>query len=223
LLQPDIYISGIRIQEPVTVLTDFLVAAVCFYAFFKLRKSGRKERPIFYFKYFFLAMGLSTFFGALLGHAFLYKLGFVWKTPAWVTGMCSVFFIERAAIMQARSIMNQRVSKFFSFMNVMELCTFLFLALYFLNFFFVDIHASYGLLVVFVFECFIYIKKKDPGSLMMMFAIGVSTLAAVVHMSKFSIHTWFNYFDLSHVFMAAGSYLFYLGATKIKFEETEVK
>ncbi len=214
-MQPSIEILGLTIQEPVTSFTDLIVAAVCYYAFFHLHGGKSKERSVFYFKYFFLTMAISTTLGGLIGHAFLYAFGFAWKFPGWVVGMCSVAFMERAAIMQARSTMHEKLSRFFAILNIIELGIFIFIAFYTLNFLYVEIHAFYGLLVVFLFEFFIYRKTRSQSSKIIMWGIAASGMAAVVHIAKFSIHTWFNYFDLSHVLMAVGAYLFYRGAKLI--------
>jgi hypothetical protein len=214
-MQPSIEILGLRIDEPITTLTDLLVAAVCFFAYRKLHKAKSKEISVFYFKYFFLTMAISTTLGGLMGHAFLYAFGFIWKTPGWIIGMLSVAFMERAAIMQARYVMRPNVSSFFAFMNILELAVFIFIAFFTLNFFYVEVHAFYGLLVVFLFELFIFRKDRNASCRLILWGIFVSAFAAIVHMSKLSPHVWFNYIDLSHVFMAAGSYLFYLGAEKI--------
>jgi hypothetical protein len=213
--QPSIELLGLEIREPVTSLTDLIVAGVCFYAAYRLRKTKSSERAVVYFRYFFLTMGISTTLGGLIGHAFLYAFGFTWKIPGWITGMCSVAFMERAAIMQARSAMKPAFSRFFALMNIIELAAFIIVAVATLNFFFVEIHAAYGLLVVFLFEYFIRRKTKDAASRLVIFGVLLSAMAAVVHLSKLSVHTWFNYFDLSHLFMAAGAYLFYKGAQQI--------
>jgi uncharacterized protein DUF6962 len=199
----------------VTSLTDLIVAAVCYYAFYRLRQSKSRERSVFYFHYFFLTMAISTTLGGLIGHAFLYAFDFLWKTPGWIIGMCSVAFMERAAIMQARSAMKPGVSHFFAVMNIIELCGFIIIAFYTLDFLYVEIHAFYGLLVVSLFELFIYRKHNDASARLILYGVGVSAMAAIVHITKLSIHTWFNYIDLSYVLMAAGAYLFYSGAKKI--------
>lgn len=197
-------------------LTDLLVAAVNFYAFVQLHKGGSKEKATVYFKYFFLCMGISTTLGGLIGHGFLYAFGFAWKLPGWVVGMSSVFFMERAAIKQARGEMRQSVNTVLSYLNIIELGIFIFIAFYTLNFFFVEVHATYGLMMVFSLEIFVYKRQRNAASRFILFAVIVSALAATVHLAKISPHTWFNYIDLSHFFMAVASYLFYLGANKNK-------
>jgi len=209
-----IEIFGVKVLEPITTLTDLVVAAVCFYAFVRLHRSKSREKSVVYFKFFFLFMGVSTTLGGLIGHAFLYAFGFAWKLPGWVVGMCSVAFMERAAIKQSRSVMPRGLNDFLAWMNIIELAGFIFIAFYTLNFFYVEVHATYGLLVVFFLECFLYQKKKDKESRYILYGVTVSALAALVHIAKISPHTWFNYMDLSHIFMALGSYLFYLGADK---------
>lgn len=206
-------------MEPVATLTDLLVAGVCLYAFVKLHKRRSREKSVIYFKYFFLCMAVSTTLGGIIGHGFLYAFGFAWKLPGWVVGMSSVAFMERAAIKQARSAMHKGVNTFLAYMNIIELAAFIFIAFYTLNFFYVEVHAAYGLMVVFFLEAVVYVKKKDKQSRYILFAVFVSALAAFVHIAKLSPHTWFNYIDLSHVLMAAGSYLFYRGADKQREEQ----
>ncbi len=150
-----IELFGVKVLEPMATLTDLLVAGVCFYAFVKLHKSRSREKSVRYFKYFFLCMAVSTTLGGLVGHAFIYAFGFAWKLPGWVIGMCSVAFMERAAIKQARGVMRMGINDFLAWMNIIELVGFIFIAFYTLNFLVVEVHATYGLLVVFFLECFV--------------------------------------------------------------------
>ncbi|MGZ3862199.1 MAG: DUF6962 family protein [Bacteroidia bacterium] len=208
---------GLEIQEPMTTLTDLVVAAVCFYAFAKLRHLKSPESSFSYFRYFFLFMGISTTLGGIIGHGLLHYLSFAWKTPGWVAGMFSVALMERGAIMHARHLMNPLIGKVFDYLNIIELCIFMFIAFYTLKFGYVEIHATYGLLLSLFLEIFIFVKRKDEGSKLIMYGVLISAGAAVTHIAKISIHTWFNYFDLSHMFMAASCYVFYLGVRKMTF------
>ena len=65
-----ILIGNLRIDEPVTVLTDLIVSAVCFFASFKLFKLSLKNKVHVYLKYYFLSMGIATFIGGVVGHGF---------------------------------------------------------------------------------------------------------------------------------------------------------
>ncbi|MBE0655537.1 MAG: hypothetical protein IH594_17180 [Bacteroidales bacterium] len=50
----------------------------------------------------------------------------------------------------------------------------------------------------------------------MLVAIGFAMLSALVFMNELSIHTWYNYLDISHTLMAFGAYFFYRAAKKLE-------
>lgn len=210
-------VFGFQIMEPVTAATDLLVSGVCLYAFLKIRKGANNLPSINLLKYYFLTLALATAYGGIIGHALQHVLSFGWKVPGWLISMLSIALIERAAILHAKPILRPGIGKFFAILNIIELSVLVSVVLLTLNFFFVEAHAFYGLLIVVSsFELFIYIKTKDEGSKLLLVAVFISALAATVHLTQFSIHIWFNHLDLSHVLMAMAAYVFYLGATKIK-------
>jgi len=215
MMQPhtSIEILGITITEPTTALTDFIVTAACLWAYFRLRKHNGKERVLLYFRIFFLSMALATFIGGLVGHAFLYYLRFEWKLPGWITSMISVAFLERVSIERAKPLMKRQVGYFFMRLNFIELMVFAGLAIFSLDFSFVEIHAAYGMLgVVLSFEIFTFIKTRDLSSKYLIASVGITTLAAIVHIAKFSFSKWFNFFDIGHILLAISSFLIYKSA-----------
>lgn len=215
--QPSIYIAGIRVDEPMATLTDVIVSAVCFYAFYRLQKYHRAGRAQFYFKYYFLLMGIATFLGGVIGHGFLYLFSFGWKLPGWITSMISVALIERSAIAHANPYIKPSIGKFFLVMNLVELTTIMTITLVTLNFQWVEFHSAYGLLfVVGSFHLYTYRKTKDRGSLTILGAIAIVCMASLTFKFKLSPHVWFNYLDLSHTLMAIAAYVFYLGATRLQ-------
>lgn len=212
-----ISLFGITILEPVTVLTNLLITAVCLFAFFKLGKFEKKNSVTNLFRYFFLFMGLATATGGILGHGLLYLTGQVGKLPGWYISMLSIAFIERAAIQHSKPLMHNYWGNFFSILNYVEVAVFLILAFITLNFRFVEAHATYGLFViVFCFELYTYYKKKDNGSKYMFVGTVLAAAAALTHTFKLSLHEWFNYNDVSHVIMATGIYFYYLGAINLQ-------
>jgi len=211
-----ITISGVIIGEPITALTDLLVAAVCLYACLNLRKTSNPVPAVRLFAYYFLSMAIATAYGGIIGHAFIHLLSFPWKVPAWILSMVSVALLERSAIFHAQSLLPKSTIKFFAVLNVMELSTMIIVVLRTLNFFFVEAHAAYGLLViVFSFELIVFLKTKNEASKFMLLAVGVAALAAGVHLFELAPHRWFNHLDLSHTLMAVAAYLFYRGAKTI--------
>ena len=216
-IKTKIDLFGFQIMEPVTAATDLLVAAVCLYAFAKINRSRNSLSSVQLLKYYFLTLAISTTYGGIIGHALQHILSFGWKVPGWLISMISIALIERATILHAQPILRPGLGKLFAILNIIELITLISVVLITLNFFFVEAHAAYGLLVIVSsFELFIYLKTKNEGSRLLLIAVVISALAATVHLTKFTIHVWFNHLDLSHVLMAGAAYVFYLGAIKIK-------
>ena len=146
--QPSIYPFGIRIDEPMATITDVVVSAVCFYAFYKLKRKNLPGRSQWYFLYYFLLIGIATFLGGVIGHGFLYALSFAWKLPGWIISMISVALIERSAISHARRLIKPAVVRFFLVLNIIELLVIMTITMTTLNFFWVQVHSAYGLLVL---------------------------------------------------------------------------
>lgn len=240
--QPSIFPFGLRIDEPVTTITDLMVSFVCFYAFFKLNKIDLKNRVHLYLKYYFLSMGIATAIGGLIGHGFLYLFvaqweapeGFVhfigkvfgqnllkevanpWKLPGWLTSMFSIALVERASIEYARPIINRKVGSFFAWLNIIELMTFVTITFVTLNFFFVEVHSAYGLLIVVSgFNVTVFLKTRKKGSKLFLIAVGFSAIGALFFMNKWGFSPWFNHFDVSHTLMTCSAFCFYLGAKEI--------
>ena len=211
-----IYISGIRIDEPIVTATDLLVSFLCFLFFFRIHKSRKKEKVFLYFKIYFLTMGIATFLGGIIGHAFMYSFSFYWKLPGWITSMISIMFMERAAIEHTRIWLSDSLVKIFGIVNIIEFLTFLTLTIVTLDFFFVEFHSGYGLMfVVLSLEGFLYIKTKNAASKLILFGVAFAALAALFFMNKISPHQWFNYLSVSHVLMAVAATFFYEGAKRI--------
>lgn len=218
-----IEVAGITIMEPVTVATDLLVSVVCLYAFFQLKNTKSKSLTVKLFTYYFFTMALATLYGGLIGHGFLYLLTFSWKVPGWLISMVSVALIERAAIRHAQPLLKPGIGKFFAIVNIIELLILTAVVFFTLNFFFVEAHAAYGLLVVvFSFELYVYRMTKAEGSRLLLIAVLISSIAALVHLTQLTIHPWFNHLDFSHVLMAIAAYVFYLGARKIHEASTKL-
>lgn len=166
--------------------------------------------------YFFL-LGMATLLGGIIGHGFIYLLSFSWKLPGWILSMISVAALERSAIQHARSYIDPRISKFFLVLNILELLTIMSIAMYTLNFRWVELHSGYGLLaVVLPFHSYVYLKTRNRGSLIMVMAVMIASVAALIYMNRISFHSWFNYIDISHVLMAIAAFIFYKGATLLK-------
>ena len=211
--QPPMFLWGLRIDEPVTSLTDVLVGVVCLYAWWQLRKLDRPGLSQQYLRYYFLTMGIATILGGVIGHAFLYRFSFAWKLPGWVISMVSVSLVERACIAHAAPLLSRRMVRILKTANIVELLTFMGLAMYTLNFNFVGVHSAFGLLVVvFPLQWLAWRRTGNEGSRLFLVAVGWATVAYVIYLSRWSLHLYYNYLDISHTIMMYCAWLFYKGA-----------
>jgi hypothetical protein len=224
IIQPDIFLGEIRVAEPVTSLTALMISAICFYAWGRLQRTAPVHAVPFLIRMFFLLMGLATLVGGVIGHAFLYMFSLAWKIPGWVLSMVAIAALERAAIVHARPLMGPAWGRVFGIMNLVELATFMTLALATLNFHFVEVHAGYGLVVVVgLFEGYVYYRRRDPGSRLILLAIPVAAVAVAAHLAHFSVSVWFTYFDIGHVLMCVGAYMMLRGAEAMRYYDPEDK
>ncbi|MBY5959936.1 hypothetical protein KUV50_17420 [Membranicola marinus] len=212
--QPSIYPFGIRIDEPVTTLTDLVIAAICFYAFFALRKKKGTHKVYYLIQGYFLCIGFSTLLGGLIGHGFLYAFTPQWKFPGWAISMVGINLIERVMLSFSKSFIRPGYARFFSMVNIVELLVFAYLTFTTLNFAYVEIHTAYGLMI-FVLGFSLYHYFKGNHSEMMRYfiwAVFAVIVAFFFFATKIGLGIWFNYMDISHVFLALSAWLFYKGA-----------
>jgi len=211
-----IFIGDVRIDEPIVTITDLVISVLSFYYYYKLRNHPSQHLTFFYFKYYFLVMGIATAFGGIIGHAFLYAFTFAWKLAGWVISMIAIMLIERAAIEHTRILLNNKIINWLRIINVVEFVIFLGLTFYFLDFFYVELHTAYGLMVVlFSLELLLFIRAKNDASRLLLIAVVLVGIAAFVFMGRIVLHQWFNHMALSHVFMSIATVLIYKGVKKI--------
>lgn len=210
IIQPGIDIFGFHLMEPVTVITDFLVAGVCFYAWQKLKKVNHKTQAQFYTQIFMLLMGIAATFGAIFGHGLIHIVHPLWKIPGWFFSMFSVAFIERAAIAQASQVMSKKVASFFLKLNIIELIVLCIITIITIEFKYVEFHSAYGfLIVVLLFHTYNYTKTRNEGSWLMLLNTILLLIAVFIYNYPVIIHTFFNHRDLAHIVMAISIYVIY--------------
>jgi hypothetical protein len=165
-------------------------------------------------------MGFATLFGGIFGHALCYRFGAGFKLPGWILSMTAVMLCERAAILHAGKQMPVQITKFFSSLNIAELILMITVTCSTLNFFFVELHAFYGLLIVTgIFELYNYSKTRSEASLRILCSVAFSSIAAVVHILQLSPYRWFNALDLAHSIMCISIFILFSGIKRIIFDQ----
>ena len=211
---PDIYIGSLKIQEPITVLTDVLVACVCVLAFIKTKTKG-STKGIQLYRWFFLTTGISTLASAIIGHAFLYQWDFNAKIYGWVTGIISIAFGQYAALYHTKETIGEKNFNMLFWINLFEVCLALCLVFVVFKFIVVEVHSAVGLVLgVTILEYCQYKKTRSILSKHMMIGVAIAVLAVLCHVFKLAISVWFNHLDLSHVIIAIAVYVMYKGVYK---------
>ena len=199
---PDVFLFGLRIQEPITTLTDIFVSLICFYAFTQTRKKLPVGKLRNYLSYYFLLMGFSTLFGGVCGHAFQYVLGTDGKLPGWLISTIAILLFELATIQLAKSFLSEQITKVLSWLAIVEFIVLFSLILISKDLKFVQFHATFGILIVSTSLHFVMtIKKLNPGSKFILAGVGLLALTALVFNQQLAISHWFNHMDIAHVLM----------------------
>lgn len=212
-------IFGLDLLEPMTFVTDLLVAVFCFIYYYKIRNIDIKEFDNKYFKLFFIIFGLSTLIAGF-AHIFYNYLGITPHIISWILSGLSIYYIEMCSITFVKS---EKIKKYLNHLIYIQLFLFTFSIIYFKQFQFVKYNSFIGLILfVLILELISLIKSSNKGSWFIIIGIFFTFLSAIVHSIKFSIHKWFNYNDLSHIFLLLCIYFLYAGAMyKIKLNEQE--
>ncbi len=219
---PTIYIGDLRIDEPITTLTDLLFIGVCFFAFFKTKHIS-DDKALTLYRWFFLLTGASTLVAALIGHAFLYYFGADAKIYGWVTGLFGTSVAQFGALYHTRNSISESLYKTLMIVCAIEVVAAFISVFAFWSFVVVEIHSAFGLvLIVTILENIHYKKTKSQLSLFMIYGVGMAVVAVLCHVFKLAFSVWFNHADLSHVFMAISMYLMYKGASKYQSPSIEL-
>lgn len=211
------FLFGIRIDEPVITFTDLLVSAICFLFAFRIRKTQESNRTIFFFKLYFLFLGIASLLGGIIGHAFLYKLNIYWKLAGWVPCMLAIASIGFAVIEHSRIILNDSFVKLLKGINILVFIYFLFLVIQSIDFVHVVIHSFFGLVfLVFCLEGYLYLKIKNQASGYFMGGVVVAAIAAILFSNKISFGYWLDYQGVSHLLIVFTVIFFNEGTKRIE-------
>lgn len=218
--QPSIFAWGLRIDEPMTMLTDLFVTAICLVAFTRVRLLSPSSAINQYMALYFLGMAISTALSGIIGHGFLYAFGNVWKLPGWIVSIISVLFIQAALLEMMRSYLSSFTKNLIFWISVLEFCLATVLTIVTLNFVFVVIHIAFGLIGI-VFTLSWYANRRHPkvGYSLFQKAVGWAGIAALVHLNEIGAHTWFNHLDVSHVFVGLSMYTFFKATLAVEEEK----
>jgi uncharacterized membrane protein YfcA len=206
MIDTTIHIGELAVHEPMTVFTDFIIAGFSLAFYFKLKDT--QEQTVHYWSYFFLFMGLSTFVGAFSHALFEIHQGWQYKSfwlPMQLINGLAVYYAQQGTLVSVLD--HSPTKKTWDLIYKIQLGIFIIAVPVFQNFLVAVIDNALGLIPVMI----LHYKYKQPFSKRIANGIAISFLTAVIHISKFSIHAYFNYNDIAHVFILISLWVMYTG------------
>ncbi|MBA3705133.1 MAG: hypothetical protein H0W84_04340 [Bacteroidetes bacterium] len=213
MVDTTIYIGSVAIHEPVTAFSDFMITAIGLSFYYKLRKKSA-DTVIGNWRVFFGLLGLSTLLGGC-AHAFFeiheglsYKI--VWLTMQIVNGI-AIYFAQQATLNSV--LVNSQFAAKWKTSYILQLIIFISVLLFVQKYVVTIVENVIGFIPVmllhFTFRSEVRHYKKIG------YGILVSFITAIVHGTKFSIHSYFNYNDIAHIFIMVSLFFMYQGAKEI--------
>jgi hypothetical protein len=199
-----LHIGSFELSEPVTALTDLFLSALCLYFFFSLRKYNKLSNSVLSWQLFFVLMSISAFIGVLVHGIRAYQTEAGHHTTWMIMNIIVGIAIYFGQVATMRSILNDSKHR-----SVYKLIVNLQLLAYLLcivlmkefNYNVVKIQVAVGMVPVMIMNFYDY-RKGAAGGLWLGLGIGLSFFSGVFHTFKLSINeNWFNYNDISHVFL----------------------
>ncbi len=196
---------GLNLQEPMALITNWILASFSFFAFWSLKKGVSRFQDLW--KMFYLVLGVSMLFGGL-GHLFFQYTGIPGKFPSWTGGVLAGIYASFAMI----SLLNTReTQKKIEILVLIKSVTLLIIAFVTQKFLFVAIDTS----ITYLFFCgYLGIRlSRNNWQGVKFIYLGVLVLipSAIIFGMKINIHRWLNKDDLSHVLMLGCIIFFFLG------------
>jgi hypothetical protein len=197
-----IVLGGYPVFEPMILLTNTVFFLISLYFFFKLKRiPGTYSRQM---KLFLLALGVSTFFGAL-AHAVHYQLGVgtfrVLFSLVGLFSMLSMYYCFRAAY--TVHLDGAPASPKWIMGVIIYILLALIVSLATGSFRLIEINGGLALLFSLWAHYKLYARTRGKGSFLVITGIIISMLSIVAHLAKISFHEYFNHKDVAHVIMIA--------------------
>lgn len=210
---------GLTILEPTTMLTDFAISAVAWWAswqlLFHVRHRPHRCRRLWGIGLLFI--GLGALFGGL-SHGFAAYLddtadAVIWKSTVYAIGLSMVFAVAGSI---SGSPLGATTSRSFCVLNVIAFVLYAAWMIGHDDFLYVIYYYVPAMLCIAALHGRAHLKYRSDGAAWIMSGVVVTLLGAVVQQSKISLHLHFNHNDLFHVIQIIGLALFFRGVSVLR-------
>jgi hypothetical protein len=192
----------VTVSEPVTLITDYILAGVTAWLCFLLWKQRESQRARYGWTIAFGALALGAFLGGTW-HGFM-QSALLWKATVLAIGVASFAMLAGSAY-AVLSGPPRTVVLVLASVKFLVYATAMLIRDEFV-FFVIDSGVTFGLVAA------LHLWRFNGW---IVAGVAVSMLAALVQASGFALHRHFNHNDLYHVIQVAAMFLFYRGARRL--------
>jgi len=198
---------GFTIYEPMTVLTNLILAFMCWWIY-EQQKEGNRN-----WAYFFLFLSLSTL-SAAVGHGYSELLDNPVKFFSRAFALVSVYFGGFASIQILGREQLRLVLKWVLLIQSVVFFAWLVMDNTFLP---IKFNSILGLgIIVLGIHLHSLATNKDTRDMWIVLGIIINASAAIVNTYKWNLSPNFTYHDIGHVIMMIGIIVMYQGVSKYK-------
>jgi len=201
-------LGGLTLQEPMALITNWLISVFCAFAYFKLKDSTKEDVKLW--RQFFLFFGISTFFGGT-GHLFFQYFDKPGKIPNWIFGFIAGYFVSKAMLFNLKSL---KLKKNLEIFVIAKMIILFLLSVYTLKFVFVAVDSMITFILFCGFIAYHLSKNGFPEYKNLYLGVLICLPTVFIFFLKLNVHRWLNKDDLSHFLMLGCLVYFYIGVSK---------
>jgi hypothetical protein len=202
-----IVFGDFAIHEPVTVLTDYIITILAFIYYWKLPSTNEVVKN---WRLFFFFLSLSTFFGGS-SHALFavhegWKYKSLWLPMQFINGI-ALYYAQKATLLSV--LKNSKNHNIWKLSYMIQLVLYYIVLIMVQKYIVTIIDNALALIPIMILH--LTTKEKENYYQYIGWGIAVSFITAIVHGLKFSLHDYFNYNDIAHVFIMISLTVMYQG------------
>ena len=207
-----------HISEPVTMLTDYLLAVLSLYWAFLLNRQGKRTQQLC-IRFWAMALGMLALAAALGGTSHGFKFYFnetqntlIWKMTVYATGLASFFMLLGAIRAGTFGILRFG----FSLAAVFKFAAYAVWMIKHDDFLYVMMDYVPAMCIVIAFQIREVMQRKNSSAWWIIAGILLSFLAAGVQASGLTLHEYFNHNDFFHVLQMVATYWLFRGVSLLQ-------
>lgn len=216
LLNPSVWFGSFELREPITSLTDFLIALTSFSIIIIFsRYKGKKTENFDLYKLYFWCSVIGMTCAAWLGHGLQAYISPSWKMIGWIMSALGLLFLIFASINQLESKLGEKGMKIFKTIIVIK---FVLLVSLIINpstssFKLIQINSTIDIIALTLPLQFLnYRWNKSRGSLKIVIALIYGIIPGMIYNFQIGYNKWLNHHDISHILIAFFMFLMFRGA-----------